>query len=259
LAARADRGSMKIAIIRKECSFRRGGAERYAANLSRALLEAGHRVWMLAETCDADIHPDLEHVPVRVNRATSSSRNRSFHENSQKALASIQPEAVLALSRSFPADAFRVSDPLHRFWMSVRYPGALHRWFQERNPRHRTILSLEEWIFDRRNTRRIITNSRLSKTMIGRFFPAFPQERIVVAYNGVDLEHFSPAGGETETGGPLRLLFVGQDFKRKGLAPLLHALALLVAGGCACYVRRAITGRSECLPFRGPAGVSDAV
>ena len=48
---------MKIAVIRQECSFRKGGAERYAANLCRELAEMGHEVWVIAETFDPEIHP----------------------------------------------------------------------------------------------------------------------------------------------------------------------------------------------------------
>ena len=133
---------MKIAVIRQECSFRKGGAERYAANLCRELVEMGHQVWVLAEAFEPSIHPDLVHVPVGVNHITSASRSNSFHRNSQQALAGLDVDAVLALSRSHPSHAFRVSDPLHRFWMKIRYPGKLHRFLQTLNPRHRAILNL---------------------------------------------------------------------------------------------------------------------
>ncbi len=250
---------MKLAIIRKDCSFRKGGAERYAANLCRELAETGHEVHVLAENCDADIHPSLVHLPIQVNRATSWSRNNSFHRNAQAALPDVGADAVLALSRSWPADAFRVSDPLHRFWMEVRYPGKLHRAIQRLNPRHRAILQLENDIFDPAHTRMIVTNSRLSKTLIGRYFPRYPQERVHVVYNGVDLERFSP-GESAPAGGRARLLFVGQDFRRKGLGPLIEALAALKNRGVDCELR--VIGRDKPAPYRAQArrlGVGDRV
>jgi len=76
---------MKLAIIRSECSFTKGGAERYAANLCRELCDMGHEVWVLAEIFDTSIHPDLKHIPIKVNRISSSTRNKSFNRNAQLA------------------------------------------------------------------------------------------------------------------------------------------------------------------------------
>jgi UDP-glucose:(heptosyl)LPS alpha-1,3-glucosyltransferase len=238
---------MKIAVIRSECSYRKGGAERYAANLCRSLAEMGHEVWVLAEKFDPNIHPGLVHVPIEVDRSTSWSRNRSFNTNSQSALGKLEVDAVLALSRSFPSDAFRVSDPLHRYWMKIRYPGKLHRLLQTLNPRHRAILELENAILNPANTRMIITNSRLSKSVIREHYD-FPEERIHVVYNGVDLETFQPTERHPSSNGDVRLLFVGQDFQRKGLGILIEALALLEQRSRRCTLR--VIGRDNPAPYR---------
>ena len=236
---------MKIAVIRQECSYRKGGAERYAANLCRELAEMGHEVWVIAETFDPGIHSALKHVPVKVSHATSATRSRSFYENSQRALRGLNVDTVLALSRSFPSDAFRVSDPLHRYWMKVRYPNPLRRWIENINPRHRTILRLENSIFDPANTRMILTNSKLSKTLIRDYYD-YPQECIHVVHNGVDLQHFHPAEIKSDRENT-RLLFVGQDFKRKGLAAVIDALTLLPG----CTLR--VVGRDDPAPYRAQA------
>lgn len=241
---------MKIAVIRQECSYRKGGAERYAANLCKALAETGHHVWVIAEILDPAIHPDLVHVPVKVNHFSSSTRTGTFHRHSQQALAGLDPDAVLALSRSFPSDAFRVSEPLHRIWMKIRYPGKLHRRLQELNPRHRAILRLESAILDPANTRMIITNSKLSKDLIREYYN-YPAERIHVIYNGVDLERFQPAPA-VPNDGSLQMLFVGQDFKRKGLAAVIDALALVRDGGFTPTLR--VIGRDDPSPYRARAG-----
>lgn len=238
---------MKFAIIRKECSFRMGGAERYAANLCRALAQLGHAVHVLAERCDDDIHPDLIHIPIRVNHLTSWSKNNSFNRNSQAALAGIEADAVIALSRSFPADAFRVSDPLHDFWMGIRYPGKIHRFLQRLNPRHRAILALEKAIFHPANTRFVITNSELSKRLIPESHP-YPADRIHVIYNGVDLEKFCLSDQKRSGEASVQLLFVGQDFKRKGLMQLVHALAIVRQRGHSFRLR--VIGRDKPAPYQ---------
>ncbi len=252
---------MKLAIIRKECSFRMGGAERYAANLARALCDLGHSVHILAERCDGDIHPALVHVPVKVDRRTSWTKNLSFHRNSRQALMGLHADAVLALSRSFPADAFRVSDPLHDYWMGIRYPGKTHRFLQRLNPRHRAILALEKGIFDPANTRFVITNSQLSKTLIPLSHP-YPADRIRVIYNGVDLERFKPPAEAPAPApdGTARLLFVGRDFRRKGLGPLIRSLVEVKRGGHRFSLR--VIGRDRSEPYRKLAaslGLADHV
>lgn len=241
---------MKIAVIRSECSYTKGGAERYAANLCRELVSLGHQVWVLAEKFDPKIHPDLIYVPIKVNHSTSWSKNYSFNKNSQEALKGLNADLVLALSRSYPADAFRVSDPLHRFWMKVRYPGRFHRFLQTLNPRHRAILNLENQILDPANTRMIITNSALSKKIIREYYD-YPDERIHVIYNGVDHEQFFPLIKPSEKGRPTQLLFVGQDFKRKGLADVIRALAIVRDRGGDCSLR--VIGRDRPAPYRALA------
>lgn len=249
---------MRIAIIRKECTFFRGGAERYCANLCRTMSQMGHKVFVLSRECDSDIHPSITHVPVAVNTLSSSTKNRSFHLNSQKALKKLKVDRVYALSRSYPADAFRVSDPLHRFWMDIRYPGRIENFLQKINPRHRTILDLERGIFHADNTKLIITNSRLTKNQVIKLYP-FPEERIHVVYNGVDLKKFSPRISKANSNNThIRLLFVAMDFKRKGLEHIVKALARLKQKAITCSLQ--VVGRDKTRPYKKKAaklGVAD--
>ena len=240
---------MKIAVIRSECSFTKGGAERYAANLCRELCEMGHEVWVLAEIFANDIHPDLKHVPIKVNRTTSSRRNRSFNKNAQIEAQKLKADRVIALSRSYPSDAFRVSDPLHCFWMKIRYPGKIHQFLQSLNPRHKAILEIEKAILDPNNTRMIVTNSKLSKKIIGKYYD-YPQDRIHVIYNGVDHSQFT-ADTSLRKRETLELLFVGQDFKRKGLGPVIEAVALAKNDGYICQLR--VIGRDNPSPYQEQA------
>ncbi len=249
---------MKIAVIRSECSFTKGGAERYAANLCRELCDLGHEVWVLAEIFDSSVHHGLKHIPIKVNRTTSSLRNKSFNRNAQIAAGKLNADAVIALSRSYPSDAFRVSDPLHCFWMKIRYPGKIHRFLQSLNPRHRTILEMERAILNSVNTRMIVTNSKLSKKIIGEYYN-YPQERIHVIYNGVDHSQFT-ADTSLRDRDMLELLFVGQDFKRKGLGPVIDALAMAKNDGHTCKLR--VIGRDNPASYKAQAnrlGVSDLI
>jgi UDP-glucose:(heptosyl)LPS alpha-1,3-glucosyltransferase len=80
-----------------------------------------------------------------------------------------------------------------------------------------------------------------------------PRERIRLVYNGVDTERFSPdhRGAHRETVrrrlgvGPdeVLFLFVGHDFRRKGLVPAMRAMGRLVRAGRP--VRLAVVGGRE--------------
>ena len=249
---------MKLAVLRSEVSYTKGGAERYAANLCRELCNLGHEVWVLAEIFDPKVHPDLKHVPIKVNRLTSSTKHLTFNQNAQEALKNLEVDQVIALSRNFPSDAFRVSDPLQCYWMKLRYPGKIRGFIESINPRHRTILKIERAIMDPENTRIIITNSQLSKTLIGEYYD-YPQDRIHVIYNGVDHEQFLPDPDYQEDS-RIKLLFVGQDFKRKGLANVIEAFAMAREKGHDCSLR--VIGSDKPEPYRELAQkleVADAI
>lgn len=250
---------MKIAIVRKESGFQRGGAEAYCANLCRCLADMGHQVFLVARECDDNIHPELVHVPVQVRNWSSSARNLSFHRNSQIALKQLNVDRVYALSRTFPADAFRFSDPFHATWLDIRYTARWRNTLERMNPRHRTILALEREICRTQHTGAIITNSHWVRRQLLDYYN-YPGERIHVVYNGVDLDKFTPPSQEAIVNGPLKLLFVANDFVRKGLAFILDALHQLKTAGIACHLT--VVGRDNPLPFRKHAeklGISAAV
>lgn len=250
---------MKIAVIRKESGFRMGGAEKYCANLCRCLAELGHRVFLVACECDRDIHPNLLHVPVKVSNWSSSARNLSFHRNSQEALRNLDVDCAYGLSRTFPVDAFRISDPLHASWFDIRYTDRWRNMIERLNPRHRTILGLEQSICNPEHTRAIITNSKWSRQQLLNCYE-YPEESVHVVYNGVDLDKFRPLQQVRPVDEKLKILFVAHDFKRKGLGFILDALRQLKAQGVACHLT--VVGRDKPSPFRREAekfGVSENI
>jgi UDP-glucose:(heptosyl)LPS alpha-1,3-glucosyltransferase len=55
---------------------------------------------------------------------------------------------------------------------------------------HRNMLALEARTFDPANTKHVIVNSEMVRGEIARHFPAFPQERIHLVRNGVEVRRF---------------------------------------------------------------------
>jgi UDP-glucose:(heptosyl)LPS alpha-1,3-glucosyltransferase len=226
---------MQIAIVRKQYSLKKAGAERYCVNLTRQLQRLGHRVTVIGEGIDEDLRDEVEFLPVRVTHTTSWAKNRSFAENCEKVVRQHRFDVVHGLSRTPAVDCFRLTDPLQAHWFNVYYKHPFQRFLQRMNPRHRMLFSIERSIYQSDRVRRIITQSRLDSRLITEYY-GVPEEKIRRVYNGVDTTVFHPgvkaeaAAVREELGLPLEeplLVFAGMDFRRKGLDSLLQALQLL--------------------------------
>src|SRR5262245_56159619 len=104
--------SMHIALVRRVCSLKKAGAERYCVNLFRQLQKLGHQVTVVGEAIDDDLRREVEFVPVPVNRLTSWTRNRSFAENCGRIVRQGRFDVVHGLSRVDGLDSYRLTDPL---------------------------------------------------------------------------------------------------------------------------------------------------
>jgi len=106
------------------------------------------------------------------------------------------------------------------------------------NPLHRTFLDLEKKTFESFFLQKLIVNSYLVKNQILHYYST-PEEKIHVIHNGVEWEKMQQpftqslvqrnAMSASMGLDPLlfHFLFAGSNFERKGLTPLLQALAQL--------------------------------
>ena len=224
---------MRIAIVKRRCSLRVGGSERYCVNLARSLQARGHDVTVIGEQIDDELRTELPFIPVRVNRLTSWTRNRSFAENAGRAARSGGFDVVYGLGRSFGLDAVRVTERLQSHWLDVRYRHPLRRRLEAFNPRHRTLIDLERTIYHGQDVRCVVTQSQLDRRLVIERY-GVPAGKIRTIYNGVDTAVFHPrvreeaAAVRRELGlgrdQPL-LVFAAMDFEGKGLRTILTALS----------------------------------
>ncbi len=269
---------MHIALVRRHCSLKKAGAERYCVNLFRGLQKLGHRVTVIGEAIDDELRTEVEFLPVAVNKLTSWSKNLSFAENCAKTVRSQPFDIVHGLSRVKGLDTFRLTDPMQTHWVKVWYRHPVSRWLQQLNPRHRAIFELERHLYGPTGVRRIIVQSKLDARLLIDYF-GVDESRIRRIVNGVDtsvfhlgmreqrpivrgelLQQFGshpdspptstlpPSDGNDD---PPLLVFASMDFRRKGLDSLLEALArlkrrdvkllVLGAGDIAGYQRKAQT------------------
>ena len=223
--------TVKIALICKHYLLSKGGMERYTIALSRELLKTGHQVHVLTHRRQKEPGILFHHVPML--RFSSPAKNLSFAYFSRKVLAGHRFDVVQSMERVMDQDIFRASDGINPIQMSERYSNPVIRKLKAFGPRRQALTYLEKRIFEGSGCRYVMTNSRLVKNQILDHYRISPN-RIFVIYNSVDHERFHPSvqkqhreAVRTELGIPENdrlLLFVGNDFKRKGLPLLVQSL-----------------------------------
>lgn len=224
---------MKLALIRRHYSAT-GGAELYLRRLMTALAQQGHELHLFTEAWPAEGTPAqlrLQHVG-----GPRAWRPLKFAAQVAAALETEAFDCVFSLERTLQQDVYRAGDGVHAAWLEQRrrYAPWWRKWWVGLGAFHRHMLSLERQTFDSAHTGRIIVNSRMVQADIQRRFN-FPEERIHLVRNGIELERFDDGHRERarrELGfreEETVLLFVGSGWERKGMRFLAQAYATLKA------------------------------
>ena len=224
---------MHIAIVRRHCSLKKGGAERYCVNLFRGLQKLGHRVTIVGEAIDDELKEEVDFIPVPVLRLNSWTKNKSFFVNTGRVLRKHRFDVVHGLSRVDGLDTFRLTERLQIHWVNMYYRNPVARWLQHMNPRHRLVFDLERKIFGPDGVRKVIVQSQLDARLLREYF-GVDESRICQIINGVDTNTFHP--GVRSDRDALReewkigrddplLVFASMDFRGKGLDSILDAMA----------------------------------
>lgn len=222
---------MKIALVRKDFSPKGGGGERYAVDLARTLRDFGHEIHVFAHRFEPEKGIFFHTVTVPVK--PFGLQSWTFAKNASLALNRNEFDIINGLSQVYPQDVYRVGDGIHRHWLTVHSGSSLTRLWNNISPRHRLILNIERRIFAPGQYKRIVAISNLCKQHAITYYKV-PPNLIDVIYCGINIDIFSSSvRGE---GARLRttvgidreaivVLFVGMNFARKGLAPLLKAVS----------------------------------
>lgn len=224
---------MHIAIVRRHCSLKKGGAERYCVNLFRGLQKLGHQVTIVGESIDDELRNEVEFIPVPVLKLNSWTKNKSFFVNTGHVLKQHRFDIVHGLSRVDGLDTFRLTERLQIHWVNSYYRNPITRWLQHMNPRHRVVFDLERQIFGPNGVRKVIVQSKLDARLLQQYF-GVDESRICQIINGVDTTVFNPLARNERAavreewkidGDTPLLVFASMDFRGKGLDSLLDAMA----------------------------------
>ncbi len=243
---------MKIALVCKTFSLKKGGMERYTVLLSRELVRSGHDVHVFANSWDEEPGLALHHVPLI--RLASPLKNLSFALFSRRILSGLQFDVIHSMERILHQDIFRVSDGISPVQLAQRHRNALVRSVQACGARRLALRYLESRIFSSRGAMFIMANSNLVKDQIIEHYGVDP-ERIVVIHNGIDPSRFNPSVREAfrvdvrkELGigeDDLVALFISHDFKLKQLDLVIRAVAQLDRK----QIKLCVVGRDRAEPY----------
>ena len=232
---------MKIALTIEHFEPARGGGETYCRNFARMLLDRGHQVHVFAFSHDESEKGFIFHrIPLPSGGVL---RRYFFALRAEKLVRCETFDIIHGFGKSIHMDVFRPGGGVHRAWMahSLRAAGGslprlALRLKQLSSLDQRLVLHLEKTQFGPGRRHHIIAVSNLVRDEIIRYYQCEPR-RIHVVHNGANLHKFTPDlrdrfRGDTRrrlalANNEIAILFLGHNFKRKGLHALIRALPLL--------------------------------
>lgn len=225
---------MKIAIAIRLFSPEIGGVEGVARALAAGLVRQGHEVHVFTSEPNECALDGVTMHRVRGWQFSSIAKTLSFPYFAKKAIAEQHFDIVHAFTRMPGADIYRLADPPQKAHLARNYQD-FKRIFAKLSLRNRTILRLERQTYEDHRTT-LVTNSYRTRRDLERYC-AVEGSRVSVIRNGVDPDRFHPGLRNQyrqtildELGIPRKariLLFMGNDFRRKGLTQTVQVLEAL--------------------------------
>ncbi len=264
---------LRIALAVEHLDPRRGGAEHYVWHLAQWLVAQGHPLHIYTAHA-AEPVPGARVQVLHAGRA----RPARFAAALAAALAADtgRHDLVQAFNHAWPGDVLMLHGGVHRAFeqynaLSAPTPAQrrLKRWIYRWQPKYRALRANETCQFADPRRHFIGVSQRVVDDML-RYYP-HAAGRCHVVYPGLDLARFPPdwAPGQRAAAraawhlapDEAALLFMGHNFRLKGLYDLVEALAILRRDGLA-RVRLLVAGRGNPRPFAARAarrGVADQI
>jgi UDP-glucose:(heptosyl)LPS alpha-1,3-glucosyltransferase len=230
---------LRIAILTRSFSYS-GGAEKYVAEVTRRLVEKGHEIDVYAIEADSELLNGLTlHLVPERFRFSRVHKVVSFARNTSQMLSGRHYDVVHSHVRAYSQDVMT----LHCF----SYKGGVSSKHSAIRNIDKVYLSPRSWLYLWLERRQMQSPWLVSVSDAVRRETETLYERaknIEVIPPGVDTFHFSPEWVDRERNdarkklglqeGEMAVLFVGTEFRRKGLDRLIRAIRpgmrLLVVG-----------------------------
>ena len=231
---------MKIAVAVKGF-IATGGAEKYAVEITRRLASKGHRIDVYSWKADHNLIAGINYVvvpPPKLLGFSSVLTSYSFARETANLISKRTYDAVISHERGFFQDLSTVHTFSYRLgtehFSFLRMLNAIYL-----SPRSWLHLWLEK---KQMESPWLVSVSAIIKDCVEKYYGR--KEKNIIATPGVDIEWFNPdwtqahreeaRRAERIEPDELAVLFVGSEFRRKGLADLIRAIGpdikLLVVG-----------------------------
>lgn len=226
---------MKTLALVKKDFHSQGGLEKVTAKILEALLERGTQVSLYTSASSSHLCPTFTYKPKGLLKVQ---KLKDFDRWVSEKTA--QHDVIFSMDRCSIQTHHRAGNGVHAAYLDLRseFEGPFRKLSVALNPLHRFQLELERKTFESDKTKTIIVNSGMVKTQILKYYKT-PASKIHVVHNGVEWNELEGDFNDsllnrtkyaTELGldpSVYQFLFVGHNFKRKGLDALLEALSLL--------------------------------
>lgn len=235
------RSKPEITLIKSEL-FRKGGLEKYTWQIARDFCSLGHPLTVLTSGVKEPPFSDplMNVVSLPVSHSFSVLNVLHFDNACSDYLSRHPTPIVFSLDRNRFQTHIRAGNGVHAAYLKhrVEEEGVLKTLSFTLNPLHRAILSLEKKAFENPGLKTLYTNSEMVKQEVLRFYRTDP-DKIRVVHNGVEWHRMQQAFDNWESQKEKALhkwnldpeayqfLFIGHNYRRKGLEKLLRALSLI--------------------------------
>ncbi|MFN0064744.1 MAG: glycosyltransferase family 4 protein [Chlamydiales bacterium] len=217
----------RIALLKSNLAFQ-GGLEKYTIMLAQRYHERGDQVTILTTGKVPEKYP-FDVISLKCTYKISFAHHKSFDRACRHWLKRHLMDVIFGMERNSFQTHYRAGSGVHSAYLQqrARIESPLKRFSFFINPLHRTIKKLEKKAFCHPQLKMLFTNSEMVKREILERYPVDPK-KILVVHNGINWEGYAkPFGQRSYNPGRFQFLFVGNDYRRKGLPFLLDALEKL--------------------------------
>lgn len=236
---------MNIAFIAKRYD-RVGGTEVDLYHLTDLLKSFGHKITIYCQEVRTSVPEGILIKKVPSLGPGRTLKLWSLAIIGPKMASSGNHDIVVAFTRVLKQDIVRCGGGTHKVFLKkiIEAEGPVKRFLRKTSIYHNSLLAIEKRQFKEKNSR-VLAISQVVKDEIMEIYHV-PERDIEIIYDGIDLSTFKD---ETIKGERRKLreefgipqdanliLFLGNGFKRKGLATLLEAIPLVPEKNLYCLV-----------------------
>ncbi len=222
-------------VLLKSTLEKNGGLEKYAIEIAKGFTERGYRLTLLTTGAENTSFP-FPVISYHFRSKMSFRKVAEFDLFCRSYVERENPSLIFGLDRNSLQTHIRAGNGVHAAYLNERKKreGFWKGLSFSANPLHRRLLELEKTAFEHPKLQKLFTNSDMVRRQVLHYYNTDPN-KICVIHNGVEWTRMQvpfdawPEKKRLQTD-RLQLLFLGHNFRRKGLDYLLDALTQLPKG-----------------------------